>query len=198
MSIAVPTAQVVAEFIWRPLVHIPPDRRGLLVHPGMPKLTQHLSSGWHWHWPWLTSIISQSDQPHDYIIQDGIAPRSNLFADEAIVAVSKDHRLVRFEAIVTITLDPEASLAKAARINGRFIDTILRPKIRQAFREPAASRLAGDILEHTDKAAIQPRMRELFAGYPITIGEVKIRRVTPYAPFTPISALAIGQDADSK
>ena len=143
---------LVADHLVQPLVLVPDQCLGILVHPGSTIPPQKLPSGWHYHWPFLSVIRVYQFDPVAYLINESVKPSD--FGDEPVVAVTQDHRLMMVTGQLELQLDKQAPLAQIQILDYRSLSRVIRPAIRQSIRHAVARFTADHLSAGKDVSAI--------------------------------------------
>lgn len=172
----------VEDSIWRPLIHVLPDQKAFLVHPGTTLPPTQLNPGWHWHWPLLNSIRQIHFNEIEFTFSANNHAAQGSTNDEAIAAVSQDHHLFTIQGSISLQLDKNASSSTLAAFNRHSNRRLIRPLIRQFIRQAVARQPSSTIDRLTLHKILQNQSKNQFSDYGILVKKINIISVERFRP----------------
>jgi regulator of protease activity HflC (stomatin/prohibitin superfamily) len=180
----------VDEYLWRLLAHITPDHPAFLVHPGSTLPPVRLAPGWRWHWPLLSSIRVLSLTPFSLAFSSGEAKGDRLLQDDAITAVTRDHRLFTIEGAIQLQLNADATDTVLAKFNHHSTNRLLRPLIRQAIRETVGQQPSHRIQPHSIEHEFKQTASLQLQPYGVKVLDCTISSIKSFNP--PVTQKTLG------
>ncbi len=175
------------------VVFVQPSYRGVVTSPfyGGGYRPEPLKPGLHWAFPFAETVSLYNISRRTYTMSSTKGDGAKT-GDDSVPALTKDRQLVKIDASVLYSLDPDQVININILWQSRFEDSVVRPISRSAILD-AVSQYNADELVSSKRFEMEKRITETisrkFGGQSLILSEFVLRDIT----FSPEYSAAIEQ-----
>ena len=175
------------------LVFVQPETRGVVISALQPKgiRTQALQPGLRFVMPFFESVLPYPIAKQTYTMS-GTSAEGQVAGDDSVVARTADGQEVRIDASVIFSINPVEAVNVHLVWQNRYIDGLIRPKVRGIMRDSAAKYGVQEIysLRRADLSTeVEKDLRTTLEENGLLLDSFVLRNIT----FTPEYASVIEQ-----
>jgi regulator of protease activity HflC (stomatin/prohibitin superfamily) len=184
---------VVLSTISQGLVFVQPETRGVVISALQQKgiRTQALQPGLRFVMPFFESVLPYPIAKQTYTMS-GASGEGQIAGDDSVIARTADGQEVRIDGSVIFSISPSDVVTVHIEWQNRYVDGLIRPKVRGIIRDAAAQYGVQDIysLKRADLSAeVEQTLSDTMADNGLILDAFVLRNIT----FTPEYASVIEQ-----